>query len=288
MKLRKRVLCLLLLTCVLVSCDNRSAQKQYRKFFDGRTAEPMHMEQTVGTIRYTVTLNQSEYYLGDDIDLTVSAENVGTEPIAVTVNAIHPIQYALCVEFEADGEYLNAFALQRPVVAAGASDTLAWPVGEVLSNYGRFSTAAFCEKLAKVQEFKLVISVSGAEDKLEVPLVLHTDLAVDADFEPYLKQGTMTESLYLRARVMNQNETIYVLVPDLNHEVWQKSAEYRRISYISHYRVEEWTGAELLAFLKAQADEETPLPAPVEYLFAQWPFFWVAGYTLDENFDLQK
>lgn len=263
--------------------------------FANREKTPTIVEKTIGNVQYTVTLNSNEYYLGDDIDISVIVKNVATEAITLKNDSIHELNHAIWAAVYLDGVKVKDQIMQLPTTITGELWEYTWEVGSTLSNIGRYSTSLNEEILKTAEKISIVISFLGEESRLEIPLTLHMDIPQDTEMFPYLEQGMISEGLYRRVCVMNMSEKIHVLIPLGNGSTWNEEmlssesiAQFSK-EYVYGGCMIALTREQLLTFLAEHTQKSADSQTALKYFYEQWGAIRVHnGYILNETFDLTK
>ena len=180
------------------------------ELFANRVRSPKTVVKSVGDVRYTVTLDREEYYAGDDINLRIKVENLGTEPIILFHAKPDDLNYEIRVTVCDDYGYpIDEISMgYTRAIPAVAESVYYWEPGVTLELLGRKTTY---QGLAG-EKLSLLISVGGTH-YIELPLTVHADVPQDNELLPYLNHGEISNALYRRACVMNDTETVPIVIP---------------------------------------------------------------------------
>lgn len=247
---------------------------QRDELFAKRIANPITYVRSVGGVRYTVTLDREEYYVGDDLNIHVVAENLGTEPILVIKQAYADlselIRVSVCISGTPVAEIDMGYIKKESAIVERIDQ---WMPGETAEELGRQPLNA---GLAD-GEMSLLVSVDGTH-RVEIPLTVHKNVPRDCELYPYRENGDISAALYRRALVMNEEETIPVVIP----KAWDRTqilpgAETQPLPESYGYEdnlflefdgaVVHLTRVQLIEMLKYQAPLKTSSRPALKYIY---------------------
>lgn len=263
MKAWKRILCILMLTAIFTSCHATPPEQTSNivasdvptreEVFANRERSQRVVVETVKDFEFTVTLDREIYYVGDDINVRIVAK--------YTDNAE---DYCLKKwDGYEDGEiiqaelYLNG---ERISDCGGMSAPQAWAddwfeeihlsAGDCLENIGRFSTAVIADRLRVGDELVLHMR-NTLGHTMDVPIALCTDAPQDHVFLSYVQRGELSQALYRRIVVMDNEEKIGVYIGGENVD---PHVQFAGILWQSEPFGSEFTGYHLLMTREQIAD----------------------------------
>ena len=258
--------------------------------FAERTKTPVTIVRTSGTVKYTVTFDRAEYYVGDDLNLHITAENLGTEPILVANQANRDLGHLIRVMLCHGGVILNEIKMgYEGAIPATAYTIDHWEPGEIAEEWGRQPIGASMADF----ESSLLISVDGTH-MVEVPLIIHQTTVTDCELKPYLDSGDITPALYDRVLVMNETETVPVviskawdrdkLLPDTYEQPTLYTFGFEERLLLEHDgAVAYLTRAQLIELLRHQSSLKTPSRPPLKDIYDNFILgFWASAYPLEE------
>ena len=230
MKLRKRMICLLLLACVLASCGktqigqtelqttetvtqaqtaagDNSARDTF--FAAPREKTPRVVTGMVDGIEYKVTFDNTEYVLGDEFTFLVEATNVSGEPISVTRAHGDEASVFLDADFYQNGERVTG-GCTIPFEKTAMPFTTDWLPGETWVKEGFFSTSVLDMNAEGGHVVECRVQAKYQLEPFCIDIPVNMDVPEDLILLPYLESGQIDSALYIRARSMGEDETIVV------------------------------------------------------------------------------
>lgn len=209
---------------VTSSVETTARSDPRRELLDDRTATPRIVEETVGNVRFKVALDREEYYLGDDIDIVVEAENISGGNITVRHDWGYSMHHAIFAAVYADGEPIGRQFMYMPMPRVEEYIDSSWSSGVILTNVGRYSTSMHYDQLKDAESVSIVIYFGTEQSRLEIPIALNTDVPDRPELMPYLQNGLISDALYRRACVAGSDEPIAAVIEDTARDAWDTDA----------------------------------------------------------------
>lgn len=215
MKLRKRMLCLLLLACVLVSCGKTPAEHITRDEFLLNREQVSHtVSETVGDVQFEVVFDRREYVLGDDVNFTVTVTYHGDDPLAIERTGLHIIDELIDGNAYI-GDVRVAYLMEQNILRIDTTQTYELISSTVLARIGRFCSAEFADLISDKVPVMLCFSLN--EDiQCHISVPFSSSLPQDEKLYTALSDGRIDEALYYRAMVMDEQERIAVFAAEPN------------------------------------------------------------------------
>jgi len=230
MKLRKRMLCLLLLACVLASCGkslteqtelqttetvtqaqttavDNSARDAF--FAAPREKTPRVVTGTVDGVEYKVTFDNTEYVLGDEFTFLVEATNVSGEAISVSRPHGEEESLVMTVRFYQNDKHV-AGGFWFPYERMTMTLTTDWLPSETWVKEGFFSTSVLDMNAEGDHVVECRVQAKSDLEPFCFDIPVNMDVPEDLILLPYLESGQIDSALYIRARCMTEEETIVV------------------------------------------------------------------------------
>ena len=226
MKLRKRMLCLLLLACVLASCGKTQTEQTELQTTEVQTAAvdnsardtffaaprektPRVVTGMVDGIEYKVTFDNTEYVLGDEFTFLVEATNVSGEAISVSRPYGEDASFVMLAYFYQDEERVGG-GFPRPYETRAMTVTTDWLPGETWVKEGFFSTSVLDMNVEGDPVVECRVQAKYQLEPFCIDIPVNMDVPEDLILLPYLESGQIDSALYIRARSMTEDETIVV------------------------------------------------------------------------------
>ena len=237
--------------------------------FADRVRTPYTVVKMAGNVKYTVTFDREEYYWGDDINLRVKAENVGTESIIILkpsdceLKEVIQVQFCVSDIMASDYVTMGYNGTQQDT----APTVFYWEPGMAVEEVGRRPTST--GGIYEASKLSVLIDVGGSH-YVEIPLTIHWDVPTDSALQPYYQNGDIDYALYRRANMMNDKETIPVVIPQSWD--WEKllpDMDPQPIfeAYGTSDAVAHLTRAQLLAMLEYQAPLNSSEREALKYIY---------------------
>lgn len=241
------------------------------ELFATRTRTPRVVVLTAGELTYTVTFDREAYYYGDDINIRIRVENTGERPVVLVRTPGDPLQNCLTVDLCLDGMWIGEREIHPVWAKSGAADRIYyWEPGAVEEMTGRLPT--YREAISSRHAMLLSINRSHF---VELPMVSAGTVPDDNELLPYLTNGDISEGLYRRVRVMNDTETVPILLSNgwrrsaiLPGEAVQPVPETYGLEKLGYDWAVVWlTRDQLLTMLEHQAPMKTASRKPLRYIY---------------------